>query len=142
MNAVSPREQNMLMVTVVIVLYAFAALSFKKQVANWKAAQRVYATAQKELQEENALIAARADWAARYEQVRELMPVFPRDKDVDTHWLNLMDQAATKDGLTIARRQTNKEAEVGDVFELPIDCKDWEGTSSSACSKRSGLHRE
>ena len=142
MNAVSPREQNMLMVTVVIVLYAFAALSFKKQVANWKAAQRVYATAQKELQEENALIAARADWAARYEQVRELMPVFPRDKDVDTHWLNLMDQAATKDGLTIARRQTNKEAEVGDVFELPIDCKDWEGTLESLVKFLYDLNQE
>ena len=142
MNAVSPREKNMLMVTVVIVLYAFAALSFKKQVANWKAAQRVYATAQKELQEESALIAARADWAARYEQVRELMPVFPRDKDVDTHWLNLMDQTATKNGLAIARRQTNKEAEVGDVFELPIDCKDWEGTLESLVKFLYDLNQE
>jgi len=131
MSTVSPREKNMLLVTVVIVLYAFAALSAKKQVANWKTAQRVYATARAKLQEENALIAARNEWVARYDQVRELMPVFPRDKDVDTHWLNIMDSAATRNGLTIARRQTNKEAEVGDVFELPIDCKDWEGTLES-----------
>ena len=76
MSTVSPKEKNLLLVTVVVVLYGFAALSFKKQVANWKVAQRVYATAQKELSEENALIAARDDWSARYEQVRELMPVF------------------------------------------------------------------
>ena len=132
----------MLMITVVIVLYAFAALSFKKQVANWKAAERVYQTAQKKLNEENALIAARGDWAARYEQVRERMPVFPYEKDVDTHWLNVMDSVATRDGLAIARRQTNKEAEVGDVYELPIDCKDWEGTLESLVKFLYDLNQE
>jgi hypothetical protein len=128
MSTVSSREKNMLFITVVIVLYAVAALSFKKQMASWKAAQKVYVTAQKKLAEENALIAARDEWTSRYEQVRDLMPVFPYDKDVDTHWLNIMDSTATKNELGIARRQTNKEAEVGDVYELPIDCKDWEGS--------------
>ena len=142
MNAITSREQNMLMVTVVIVLYALAALSFKKQVASWKAAERVYQTAQKKLNEENALIAARGDWAARYEQVRERMPVFPYEKDVDTHWLNVMDSVATRDGLAIARRQTNKEAEVGDVYELPIDCKDWEGTLESLVKFLYDLNQE
>jgi Tfp pilus assembly protein PilO len=128
MSAVSSREKSMVLVTVVVVLYAAAGLSFKKQVANWKAEQRVYATAQKKFREEKALIAAREEWVSRYEQVRDLMPVFPYDKDVDTHWLNVMDSAATRNGLTISRRQANKEAEVGDVYELPIDCKDWEGS--------------
>lgn len=131
MSTVSSREKNMLFITVVIVLYAVAALSFKKQMASWKAAQKVYATAQKKLAEEDALIAARDEWTARYEQVRDLMPVFPYDKDVDTHWLNIMDSTATKNELAIARRQSNKEAEVGDVYELPIDCKDWEGSLES-----------
>ena len=132
----------MLLVTVVLVLYAFAALSAKKQIANWKVAQRVYATAQKKLLEENALIAARDEWNARYEKVRELMPIFPRDKDVDTHWLNIMDSAATRDGLAIARRQTSKEAQIGDVYELPIDCKDWEGTLESLVKFLYDLNKE
>lgn len=131
MSTVSPREKNMLLITVVIVLYAFAALSFKKQMANWKTAEKVYVAAQKKCQEEKDLIAARDEWVERYEKLRERMPVFPYEKDVDTHWLNIMDTAATRNGLSIARRQTNKEAEVGDVYELPIDCKDWEGTLES-----------
>jgi len=131
MSTISPREKNMLLITAVVVLYAFAGLSFKKQVANWKTAEKVYIAAQKKCQEEKALIAAREEWVARYEKMRELMPVFPYEKDVDTHWLNIMDTAATRNGLSIARRQTNKEAEVGDVYELPIDCKDWEGTLES-----------
>lgn len=131
MSTVSAKEKNMLLITVVIVLYAFAALSFKKQVANWTVSKKVYATAQKKFNEEQALIADRNEWAARYDQVRSLMPVFPYDKDVDTHWLNIMDSVATRTGLAIARRQTSKEAEVGDVYELPIDCKDWEGSLES-----------
>lgn len=142
MSAVSSREKNMLLITVVVVLYGAAGLSFKKQVANWKAEQKVYATAQKKLKEEKALIAARGEWAARYEEVRDLMPVFPYDKDVDTHWLNIMDSAATRNGLTISRRQTNKEAEVGDVYELPIDCKDWEGSLEALVKFLYDLNKE
>ncbi len=142
MSAVSSREKNMLLVTVVVVLYAAAGLSFKKQVANWKAEQRIYATAQKKLLEEKALIAAREEWKARYEEVRDLMPVFPYDKDVDTHWLNVMDSTATRNGLTISRRQANKEAEVGDVYELPIDCKDWEGTLEALVKFLYDLNKE
>jgi Tfp pilus assembly protein PilO len=128
MSTVTSREKTMLLVAVVAVLYAAAALSYKKQAANWKSSERLYRSAQKKVQEERALIAARDEWLARYEQMRGLMPVFPYDQDVDTHWLNIMDAAATRNGLTIARRQTGKEVEVGDVFELPIECKGWEGT--------------
>jgi hypothetical protein len=86
MSTVSPKEKNMLMVTAVIVLYAFAALSFKKQVANWKAAQRVYATAQKKYGEESALIAART-MGGPYDPRARTDAGFPYEKDVDTHGL-------------------------------------------------------
>jgi hypothetical protein len=128
MSAVSSKEKNMLLITVVLVLYAGAALSYKKQVANWKAAQRVCATAEKKLQEEKDLIAARDEWSERYEKMRDLMPIFPEGMDVDTHWLSIMDATATKHELAIARRVPGKEVVVGDVYELPIDCKDWEGS--------------
>lgn len=142
MSAVTSREKNMLLVAVVAVLYAAAALSYKKQVANWKAAERIYQSAQKKVQEERALIAARDDWSARYEQMRDLMPVFPYDQDVDTYWLNIMDAAASRNGLMIARRQASKEVEVGDVYELPIECKDWEGTLEALVKFLYDLHQE
>ncbi len=142
MSTVTSREKNMLMVAVVAVLYAAAALSYKKQVATWKASERIYRSAQKKVQEERALIAARDDWRARYEQMRDLMPVFPYEQDVDTHWLNVMDAAASRNGLMIARRQANKEVEVGDVYELPIECKDWEGTLEALVRFLYDLHRE
>ena len=141
MSAVSSREKNMLLIAVVAVMYAVAALCFKKQSANWKTEQRVYTNAQKKLQEENALIAAHDEWTAKYEQMRDLMPIFPYEKDVDTHWLNIMDSAASQNGFTIARRQTSKEVEVGDVYELPVDCKDWEGSLESLVKFLYDLHQ-
>lgn len=143
MSTISSREKTMLLVAVVAVLYAFAGLSYKKQAANWKVAERVYLAAQKKVQDERALIAARDDWSARYEQMRDLMPVFPYEQDVDTYWLNIMDQTASRNGLTIARRQAiGKGEEIGDVFELPIDCKGWEGSLESLVKFLHDLQKE
>ena len=143
MSTISSREKTMLLVAVVAVLYAFAGLSYKKQAANWKVAERVYLAAQKKVQDERALIAARDEWTARYEQMRDLMPVFPYEQDVDTYWLNIMDQTASRNGLTIARRQAiGKGEEIGDVFELPIDCKGWEGSLESLVKFLHDLQKE
>ncbi len=51
MSTVSSKDKNMLLVAVVAVLYAFAALSFKKQSQNWKASERIYQNATKNLRE-------------------------------------------------------------------------------------------
>ncbi len=131
MSAMSSKDRNLLLVAVVGVLYAFAALTAKKQVEIWKVGRNAYRAAQKRLAEERALIAADGEWKARYEEVRDLMPTFAYERDVATHWLNVMDSVASRNGLTISRRQTGKELEVGDVFELPIECKDWEGSLES-----------
>ena len=131
MSAMSSKDRNLLLVAVVGVLYAFAALTAKKQVESWKVGRNAYRAAQKRLAEERALIAADGEWKARYEEVRDLMPTFAYERDVATHWLNVMDSVASRNGLTISRRQTGKELEVGDVFELPIECKDWEGSLES-----------
>lgn len=142
MSNVSSREKTMLLVAVVAVLYAIAGLSYKKQVANWKRAERIYDTAQKKVAEERALIAARDEWTARYETMRGLMPVFPYDQDVATYWMSLMESAATRNSLTLSRRQAGKEEEVGDVYELPIDCKGWEGTLESLVKFLYDLQKE
>ena len=142
MSAVSPKEKNLLMVTAVLALYAVAALCYKKQSQEWKTAGRVYSNAKQKLQAERGLIAAAGEWNDKYAEMRGLMPVFEYERDVDTYWLNIMDSLAQRNGLTIARRQANKEAEVGDVYELPIECRDWEGTLESLVRFLYDLHRE
>ncbi len=142
MSTVTSKEKNMLMLTLVLVLYAVAAFCYKDQRANWTKQERIYTNAKEKYAEECALIAARDEWNASYLKLRSLMPVFPYDKDVDTHWLNIMDTVASENSLSISRRQTGKEEEVGDVFELPIDCKNWSGTLESLVTFLYGLRKE
>jgi hypothetical protein len=49
---------------------------------------------------------------------------------------------ASEKKLAITRRQTGKEEEVGDVYELPIECKNWEGTLDSMVGFLYGLREE
>lgn len=127
MSGMSAKDRNLLLVLIVAVLYGFAAMVAKAQLENWKKARKTWLSTEERLANERALIAAGGDWRARYDEVCDLMPMFSYERDVATHWLNMMDSVASDNGLTISRRQTGKEVEIGDVYELPIECKDWEG---------------
>lgn len=142
MSAVSARDKNLLLICGVLVLYAIAGLSYKKQSAVWKIEKTRYERRKAVLASEKQLIADRQLWAQRYEERRALMPAFPYERDVDTHWMNLMDSVAKRNGLQIARRQAGKEVEVGDVFELAVDVKDWEGTLESLVKFLYDLNKE
>ena len=142
MSTVSAKEKNMLMVIVVLVLYAVAALCYKKQKVAWERGAKSFANARKKYERECALIDASSEWDEKYKTMCSLMPVFPHEKDVATHWLNTMDTVASEKALVISRRQIGKEEEVGDVFELPVECKNWEGTLESLVGFLYGLHKE
>ena len=141
MSTITSKEKNMLMVTVVLVLYAVAALCYKGQREKWEKSQHAYMLNQEKYSAECDLIDAKAEWSGKYQRMCSLMPIFPYEKDVDTHWLNIMDTVASKNALSISRRQTGKEVEAGDVYELPIDCKNWEGTLESLVTFLYGLRQ-
>jgi len=131
MSTISSKEKNMLLVGVTVVLYGVAALCYKAQMPKWKATQKRYATAETKLKDERALIAAREDWKSEYETMRGLMPSFPYDKDMNTYWQRVMETSAKEEQVSINRQQAKDEVEVGDVYEMPIDCKDWEASLES-----------
>ncbi|MFO7937077.1 MAG: hypothetical protein R6V06_05665 [Kiritimatiellia bacterium] len=142
MSAVSPKEKNMLMIIVVLILYSIAALLYRKQKNEWEKNRRIYNNALEKYNEECALIEAKDEWDLKYETMCALMPVFPYDRDVDTHWLNIMDTVASENNLVISRRQTGSEEEVGDVYEIPLECKNWEGTLESLVGFLYGLRKQ
>ena len=130
MSVISSKEKNMLLIGLIVVLYGVAALCYKVQMPNWTKENKIRLAAEKKLTDEKTLIAACEDWQRQYAEVREIMPVFPYDKDVDTHWLRTVKTIATQQGLSTTPNQA-KEIEVGGVYELPIDCKAWEGSLES-----------
>ncbi len=77
------------------------------------------------------LIASARDWADRYERVKDQMPVFEPGRQVDTYWLNIMDIAAEQHGVRIRNRSAKEETVLSDVYEFPIEVRDWEATLES-----------
>jgi len=125
---VAPREKALAAATVVVLLFGALGLSAKGRLEAWRGRRAVYAARTQELARQRLLIANRADWEARYAELRDLMPVFPADKQVDTYWLGTMDAVASKNGVSIVKRQVGAEKLAGDVYEFTIECKEWEGS--------------
>ena len=124
----SGREKAIAAITIVSLLYGVLGLLAKGRLDAWHVKREQYRQASTLLRQERNLIEQRAEWQKKYAAVRNLMPVFPADKPVDTYWLGVMDNAASSNNLNILKRQVGGETLVGDVYEMTIDCKEWDGT--------------
>ena len=132
MNNKSLREKAVIAVVVVLALYAMAVvLWFVSQQDAWKRAAKVYAGAKKTYESERKLISERQKWNDAYEEEKAQMPTFAFGKATDTTWQRKMDELAEKHHISISERQPGKEVEKGDVLELPIEVKNWEGALES-----------
>ena len=126
----SMKDKAVLAIAGMAVLYAVGGILWFKAItdkaSDWNRSQRKYTESVKTYQRERALIAKRAFWEDSYESERSKMPMFPEGETVGTHWLGIMDALAGENHISISSRQSGKEVEVGDVYELPVDVKGWE----------------
>lgn len=124
----SLREKALMAVVGVVALYAIAALMWFVSVESaWKKAAKGYAKARDTYAKEVKLISEKRKWTEAYETEKAAMPTFEIGKATDTTWRRKLDEIAEKNHVLITSAQTGKEAEVGDVLELPIEVKSWEG---------------
>ena len=143
MAALSSRDKNLLVIIGVLVLYALLFFSYKGKIEQWNIAKRIYERAHAKLQAEKALIAASGEWQEKLNEAVKIIPAFPEDaKNVDTHWQTVMDTLAEKSHISITRSQAPHEKKVGNLSEMVIECKDWEGTLKSIVNFLWSLHQE
>ena len=132
MNGMSLREKAVLSSIGMVLLYGLAvALWFMSQEAAWKKAAKAYDRAKAQYESERRLIGEKAKWNQAYEDEKALMPTFEVGRSTDTTWLGKMDALAAKHHITISQRQSGKETESGEVLELPLEVKNWEGALES-----------
>ena len=128
----SLREKAVMATLGVVILYAIAVgVWFLSAESAWKKAAKSYAKAKETYQKEVKLIGEKSKWADAYEEEKAQMPTFEAGKATDTTWRRKLDEIAGKHHFLIASAQTGKEVEAGDVLELPIDVKSWEGCLES-----------
>jgi hypothetical protein len=106
-------------------------LWFVSQQDAWKRASKLYAGAKKTYESERKLIGERQKWNDAYEEEKAQMPTFAFGKATDTTWLQKLDELAEKHHISISQRQPGKEIEKGDVLELQIEVRNWEGALES-----------
>jgi len=124
----SLREKAVMATLGVIVLYAVAVGTwFFSAEKSWKKAAKGFAKAKETYQKEVKLIGEKQKWTDAYETEKAAMPTFEAGKATDTTWRRKLDELAAKHHISISSAQTGKETEAGDVLELPIEVKSWEG---------------
>ena len=125
----SMRERAVMAVLGVIALYAIAVgLWFVSAEPAWKKSARAYQRAKDAYQREEQLIGEKRRWEEAYEAEKAAMPTFELGKTTETTWQRKLDELAEKHHVFISSAEPGKEKEVGDVLELPIEVKSWEGS--------------
>lgn len=128
MGGMSLREKAIASALGMALLYALAVgLWFWRQEGEWKKASKAYNTARLNYQNECKLIGEKQKWNDRYEDEKSAMPMFAEGKATDTTWQRKMDELAEKHHISISTRQSGEEVAAGEVLELPIEVKSWEG---------------
>ena len=124
----SLREKAVMATVGVIALYAVAVgVWFLSAESAWKKAAKNYAKACDTYRKEVKLIGEKQKWTEAYETEKAAMPTFEAGKATDTTWQRKIDDLASKHHISIASKQPGKEVEAGDVLELPIEIRSWEG---------------
>ena len=123
------REKAVMAIAGVVALYALAVgVWFFSAQSSWKKAAKNYAKARDTYQREVKLIGEKQKWADAYEDEKAQMPTFEAGKATDTTWRRKLDEIAERHNIVISSAQTGAEIEAGDVLELPIEVRSWEGS--------------
>ena len=123
------REKAMLAVVAVVVLYAVAVgVWFFSAESAWKRAAKAYRRECDRYGQGEKLISERRKWNELYDREKAAMPTFEAGKATDTVWLRKVEDLARTNLVLITSIDSGKEVEAGDVLELPIEVKSWEGS--------------
>lgn len=124
----APREAALGLCTAAVALIAVTMIIATPKIDKWKELRQERVNILKQIERDGRLLNEKANWDREYAKLSKMMPAFPYDQKMDVHWLSVMDDIAAKNGVKISTRQVGEEKKQGDVYELPIECKEWEGT--------------
>ena len=123
------KEKAMMAVVAVVVLYAVAVgVWFFSAESAWKRAAKAYGRECDRYEQEEKLISEKRKWNELYDREKAAMPTFEAGKATDTVWLRKVEDLARTNLVLITSIDSGKEVEAGDVLELPIEVKSWEGS--------------
>lgn len=124
MAGMSRRDRAVLAVVGVVLLYGLAvALFFMGRQASWERSRKLYEREAKKLVRENKLIAEKATWRVRAEEIQLKMPTAAEGESTQTRWQRILERIASEHCVAILSEQPKPEEDHGGVWEMPIEVK-------------------
>jgi hypothetical protein len=124
----SSREAVLTLTTASVVLFGGTAMLSRSRIEEWKELRQKQTEVQAQIAEDQQLVAEKDKWLSQFAALRQIVPHYPADMNMDIHWLSVMDNIASRHNVNISKRQVGEEKKVGDLYELPVECREWEGT--------------
>jgi hypothetical protein len=128
---VTGRETALAFVTITVALFGGTFLMARSRFSQWQELRAKQDRLEREIRADRELISRRDEWEAEFAQVRQLLPAQPPDRKMDIFWLTVIDRLAAKHDVKITKIEASDEERLGDVYELPIECKTWEASLDS-----------
>jgi hypothetical protein len=139
---ISSRELILMLLTGGAALFGGTAILGRSRFELIKKLSEDQFKVRQEIDRSDRMIQSREHWTKLFEELGRKLPQFPSDKNMSVHWLTLMDEVASRHDVKISKRQVGEEKKFGDVYELPIEIKEWEGKQESVFRFMIDLQKE
>ncbi|NLG35868.1 MAG: type II secretion system protein M [Lentisphaerae bacterium] len=127
---IAPRELNLLVATLAVVLLAGTYLAMEPSLQEWAEFRERRESLQTRIDQARRLLDSRPAVEARLDEFRQGLPVYPAGRKVEADLLLGLERMAGEHNLVLTRREAAAEREAGDLFETSITCY-WEGDLSA-----------
>ncbi len=124
---ITSREMALGIVTLSVGLFGGTFLLARPRLTEWQRLEKTRALLEDEIRRDSDLVSKRAEWEGRFDALSDAMPQYGEKQKTDVLWLSIIDDVARNHGLEIRRIEAGEERRQGDVYELPIECNEWEG---------------
>lgn len=121
------RETVLLIATVFAVLFGGFAILAKPKFERLKELRDMRSELKWQIERDRQFVAKEPALVKKYEALSKLLPPAV-EENMGVRWQQILERVARKNNVRIINSKAGIEKKLGDVYELPIDCKDWEGS--------------
>jgi hypothetical protein len=114
-----------------VLLFAGTAMVGKSKIDDLKEMRSERDKLNNSIERNKSLVDQKEKWTKRMEAFKGKMPRFPQGKHMDVYWSNEVEKKANANDFKILKYEVGSEHQEGPIYELPIECRDWEGSLDS-----------
>ena len=128
---ISSRELILGVITGAVVLFGITFVLLSSKVDYWQQLNVNEKKILNVIKQDMKMVEQKEKWDKQFIDLKDMLPQYPRDKKVGVFWVSIMNQLAAKHGVKILKHKEGQEKQHGEVYELPIMCREWEGNLDS-----------